>query len=123
MTGSHQSMPVIDILLDIIPYKGIYLYRAYLFNKVFMHPSHKDNLGKLNRVSGQVEAIKRMIDEQQYCVDIMTQIRAARSALKSIELSVLATHMQSCLSDCCPSDKKSQAKQIKEILALLRKYE
>lgn len=88
-----------------------------------MHPSHKDNLGKLNRVSGQVEAVKRMIDEQQYCVDIMTQIRAARSALKSIELSVLETHMQSCLTDCCSSDEKSQAEKIKEILALLKKYE
>ena len=38
-----------------------------------MHPSHKDHLGKLNRVSGQVEAVKRMIDEGKYCVDIMTQ--------------------------------------------------
>ena len=82
-----------------------------------MHPSHKEHLGKLNRVSGQVEAVKRMIDEGKYCVDIMTQIRAARSALKAVELAVLETHMKSCLS----SDE--QNKKIEEIVTLLKKYE
>ena len=62
-----------------------------------MHPSHKEHLGKLNRTSGQVEAVKRMIDEGKYCVGIITQIRAARSALKAIELAVLETQMKSCL--------------------------
>ena len=46
-----------------------------------MHPSHKEHLGRLNRISGQVEGDKRMIDEGKYCVDIMTQDRAARTAL------------------------------------------
>ena len=45
-----------------------------------MHPCHSKHLSKLNRVAGQVEAIKKMINENRYCVDIMTQIKAARSA-------------------------------------------
>ncbi|MRN79977.1 metal-sensitive transcriptional regulator, partial [Brucella sp. 10RB9210] len=52
-----------------------------------MHPCHSKHLSKLNRVAGQVEAIKKMINENRYCVDIMTQIKAARSALKAVELA------------------------------------
>lgn len=88
-----------------------------------MHPSHKEHTGKLNRVSGQVTAIKRMIDEGQYCVDIMTQLRAARSALKAIELSILETHMHSCLDHAACIDEHERSDKIKEILVLLKKYE
>ena len=88
-----------------------------------MHPSHKDHLGKLNRVSGQVEAVKRMIDEGKYCVDIMTQIRAARSALKAVELAVLETHMKSCLDQACCHSADEKNRKIEEIVALLKKYE
>ena len=88
-----------------------------------MHPSHKEHLGKLNRASGQVEAVKRMIDEGKYCVDIMTQIRAARSALKAIELAVLETHMKSCLDQECYHSPDEQHKKIEEIVMLLKKYE
>ncbi|MDE5028352.1 metal-sensing transcriptional repressor, partial [Francisella tularensis subsp. holarctica] len=47
------------------------------------NPFHKKHLVKLNRVTGQVEEIKRIIDYQRYCVYFITQIKAARSALKS----------------------------------------
>ncbi|WGK70156.1 metal-sensitive transcriptional regulator [Candidatus Haliotispira prima] len=88
-----------------------------------MHPSHKEHLGKLNRVSGQVEAVKRMIGEGQYCVDIMTQIKAARSALKAVELAVLETHMKSCLDQACRNSPDEQHQKIEEIITLLKKYE
>ncbi|APD50526.1 metal-sensitive transcriptional regulator [Francisella hispaniensis] len=88
------------------------------------NPCHKKHLGKLNRVVGQVEAIKRMIDDQRYCVDVITQIKAARSALKSIELAILETHMQSCLEKSCQSDSKELLEQkIAEIIKLLKKYQ
>jgi DNA-binding FrmR family transcriptional regulator len=88
-----------------------------------MHPSHEEHLGKLNRVSGQVEAIKRMIRERKYCVDIMTQIRAARSAMKTVELAVLETHMNSCLNQACSKNNNDQQKKVDEIMKLLKKYE
>lgn len=88
------------------------------------NPCHKKHLVKLNRVTGQVEAIKRMIDDQRYCVNIITQIKAARSALKSIELSILETHMQSCLEKSCQANSKEVLEQrIAEIMKLLRKYQ
>ncbi len=88
-----------------------------------MHPSHKEHVGKLNRVSGQVEAIKRMINDGKYCVDIMTQMRAARRALKAIELAVLKTHMNSCLTQASIHGVNEQSKKIEEIVKLLKKYE
>ncbi|APC97676.1 MULTISPECIES: metal-sensitive transcriptional regulator [Francisella] len=87
-----------------------------------MHPCHSKHLSKLNRVAGQVEAIKKMINENRYCVDIMTQIKAARSALKAIELAVLETHMRSCLEEC-HNDQDVREEKISEIMALLKKYE
>ncbi len=88
-----------------------------------MHPSHKHHLGKLNRISGQVDAVKRMIEAEKYCVDIMMQIKAARAALKAVELAVLETHMHACLDKAHTGKAKTRNKQIGDIMALLKKYE
>ena len=88
------------------------------------HPSHTEQLARLNRAIGQLEGVKRMISQGEYCVDIMTQVRAARSALKTIELGILGTHMRSCLArtSCC-ADDEVRDQQVDEILTLLKKYE
>ena len=88
------------------------------------HPSHSGETPRLNRAIGQLEGVKRMIAEGEYCVDIMTQLRAARSAIKSIELGVLNMHMRSCLAktSCC-GDEALRDQQVEEILTLLKKYE
>lgn len=87
------------------------------------HPSHSEQLPRLNRAAGQIEGVKRMIGEGQYCVDILTQLRAVRSALKTIELGVLEKHMKSCLTDSCCTGEKQRGDQIDEIMTLLKKYE
>lgn len=88
------------------------------------NPCHKKQLGKLNRATGQVEAIKNMINDERYCVDIIIQLKAARSALKSIELAILETHMKSCLGKSCHQDADiSLDQRISELMKLLKKYE
>ncbi|MGN6424228.1 MAG: metal-sensitive transcriptional regulator [Asticcacaulis sp.] len=87
------------------------------------HPSHQKELPRLNRAGGQIEGVKRMIESGQYCVDILTQLRAVRSALKTIELSVLETHMKSCLTKSCCEDEARRDTQLAEIMTLLKKYE
>ncbi|MBP2159031.1 MULTISPECIES: metal-sensitive transcriptional regulator [Asticcacaulis] len=88
------------------------------------HPSHTEQTPRLNRAIGQLEGIKRMIGERQYCVDILTQLRAVRSAIKTIELGVLETHMKSCLTKSCEcGDETVRDTQIAEIMQLLKKYE
>lgn len=88
------------------------------------HPCHKNQVSKINRAVGQLEAVKRMIDEGKYCVDIMSQLRAARNAIKTIELGVLETHANACVTDACASkDTALRKKRIGEIMELLKKYE
>lgn len=88
------------------------------------HPSHASQISRINRAIGQLDAVKRMIDEGKYCVDIMSQLRAARNAIKTVELGVLETHMGACVAEaCCSPDKNLKAKRIGEIMELLKKYE
>lgn len=57
----------------------------------------KDIKARVNRVAGQVAGIGRMIDDDKYCVDILNQIAAARSALDSLGIKLLSEHLESCV--------------------------
>ena len=63
------------------------------------HPDHIKQISRLNRVSGQLEGVKKMIEGQRYCPDILKQLKAARSAIKSLENSILETHLVNCVVD------------------------
>jgi DNA-binding FrmR family transcriptional regulator len=52
---------------------------------------------RINRISGQVNGIKKMIDEDRYCVDVLNQIAAVRSALDQLGIRVLTAHLESCV--------------------------
>ena len=63
-----------------------------------------------------------MIEDEKYCIDILTQIKAARSALKSLELSVLEGHLNCCLISAIDSNSKKDAlEKVDEILNLLKR--
>ena len=61
------------------------------------NPSHKKQLASLKRIEGQVRGIINMIDDGEYCIDVLNQIKAAKSALVSVESKVLKTHIESCV--------------------------
>jgi DNA-binding FrmR family transcriptional regulator len=83
---------------------------------------HKAFLSRVNRIEGQVRGVKGMIEEEKYCVDILTQIKAARSALKALELLILEGHANHCLLNAMNSDSKSDAKEkINEIMELIKR--
>ncbi|MAF90659.1 MAG: transcriptional regulator [Bdellovibrionaceae bacterium] len=83
---------------------------------------HKNQLTRVNKIEGQVRGIKKMIEDEKYCVDILTQIKAARSALKSLELSVLEGHLNCCLISAIDSNSKKDAlEKVDEILNLLKR--
>ncbi|AGZ53819.1 metal-sensitive transcriptional repressor family protein [Mycobacterium kansasii] len=61
--------------------------------------AHKDSYAKrLRRIEGQIRGIAKMIDDDKYCIDILTQISAASSALRSVALNLLDDHLDSCVS-------------------------
>lgn len=63
---------------------------------------------RLRRIEGQVKGIQRMLEEGRPCEDVITQIMAARAALDKVALSVMAEHMEECLSETISSaDKKT----------------
>jgi DNA-binding FrmR family transcriptional regulator len=59
--------------------------------------SRKQVRTRMNRIAGQVAGIQRMIDEDRYCVDILNQIAAARSALDAVGVELLTSHLQTCV--------------------------
>lgn len=88
-----------------------------------IHPSHSHHLKKLNRVIGQLEGVKRMVEARRYCPDILIQTRAAASALKSVEVAILETHLMHCVSAAMNSTKNSDAKaKIDELTSLVRRF-
>ena len=59
--------------------------------------TRRDIKARMNRIGGQVAGIQRMIEEDRYCVDILNQIAAARSALDSLGVKLLSEHLESCV--------------------------
>lgn len=63
-----------------------------------MHESvHEDAKKRLARIAGQVSGIQKMVEEERYCVDILTQVAALRAALDQFGVLMLSTHLESCV--------------------------
>lgn len=84
---------------------------------------HTKELPRLNRISGQIEGVKKMIEKQAYCPEILTQLRAIRSAVNSIEASILEAHLDSCVTEALESgDKQKAAEKILELKEMYRRF-
>jgi len=80
-------------------------------------------IGRLHRIEGQVRGIERMIAEERYCIDILTQISAATTALDSIALKLLEGHVGSCVATALASgDQAAAAEKNKELMAAVERF-
>ena len=86
------------------------------------HPTHLENLPRLNRISGQIEGIKKMIEENRYCPEILIQIKAVRSALRAVEGNILQKHLQHCVAQSFNSQEEREQK-INELKTLFDRFE
>ena len=87
-----------------------------------MHPSHENQLLRLKKIEGQVRGIQTMIEDQRYCMDILSQIRAVTGALSKIESGILESHLQHCVNEAITSKNTIEAAvKIKEITRLFEK--
>lgn len=86
------------------------------------HPSHDGTLNRLARIAGQVQGIRRMIEEQKYCIEIVTQLQATRAALRAVELQILQKHMSHCVKDAFESGTAEEAREkMDELLRVMKK--
>lgn len=77
---------------------------------------------RLNRVEGQVRGINRMIEDDRYCIDILQQMQAVKSALAKVEDAILKDHMATCVETAIASgDPNQQRKKFEELVDLLSK--
>ena len=84
--------------------------------------THEETLHRLRRIAGQVQGIQRMVEDKQYCIDILTQIQAARSALRAVELQILKKHVDHCVRDAFASGSPAEAdRKMAELLQVLKK--
>jgi DNA-binding FrmR family transcriptional regulator len=81
----------------------------------------KQTLGKrVARIEGQIRGIARMIDEDRYCIDILTQLAAVQSALDAVGVTLLEHHLHGCVQNAVRSGDGAQA--IDEALAVIRRF-
>jgi DNA-binding FrmR family transcriptional regulator len=80
---------------------------GYADNKV-------DYLKRLRRIEGQVRGLQRMVDEDQYCIDILTQVSAVTKALQAVAVGLLEDHLGHCVADAIAAGGDSAAAKITE---------
>jgi DNA-binding FrmR family transcriptional regulator len=79
---------------------------------------------RLSRIEGQVRGIARMVDEDRYCIDVVTQISAVRAALRRLEEEVLKDHVAHCVEHAIASGNKAdQRRKIEELMAVVGRAE
>ena len=88
-----------------------------------MQKETKDKcLKRLNRIEGQVRGIGRMVDEDRYCIDIMTQIAAVQAALRRVESELLQNHVSHCVEHAIASgDAAEQRQKVAELIEVLNR--
>ena len=82
--------------------------------------SHQNQIPNLRRIEGQIKGIQTMVEENQYCIDILNQIKAAKSALSSVENKILNKHIEECIENSFSSDNQLDDK-IEELMKVLKR--
>ena len=88
-----------------------------------MERDNKPNLlNRLRRIEGQVRGLARVIEEDRYCIDVLTQLQAVRAALTRVETEMLKGHLDHCIESAIVSgDQNEQRQKAGELIALLER--
>ena len=88
------------------------------------YAEHKHSLAKrLHRIEGQVRGIERMVEDDRYCIDILTQLGAVSTAIESVAMAILDDHVQHCVAGALASgDKEAATEKTDELLAAVRRF-
>ena len=80
----------------------------------------KDLLDRLRRIEGQVRGLQRMIDEDQYCIDILTQVNSSTAALKAVGMGLLDDHVRHCVAESI--EQGDGEAKIEELMAAVARF-
>ena len=88
------------------------------------HEAKRSCMRRLRRIEGQVRGLARMVEQDRYCIDIVTQISAVRSALRRAEEEILEDHVAHCVEHAIASgDKREQRRKVSELIDVLSRSE
>ena len=101
--------------LDLIPPRGIVVGMSDSHGHLEGNDEAKQaHLKRLRRIEGQVRGIQRMVEDEKYCIDVLTQVSAATKALQALALSLLDDHMAHCVVDAARKGGAEQEEKLKE---------
>jgi DNA-binding FrmR family transcriptional regulator len=82
---------------------------------VYGYTSNKeDYLRRLRRIEGQIRGLQKMVDEDKYCIDILTQVSAATKALQSVALGLMEDHLEHCVTEAAAEGGDVAAAKVRE---------
>ena len=84
-------------------FSGTDTLRGYNRDMPGYSKNKKAVLSRLRRIEGQVRGIEKMVDEDRYCIDVLTQVNAVRGALESVALELLSDHTEHCVTEAIRS--------------------
>jgi DNA-binding FrmR family transcriptional regulator len=88
-----------------------------------MQADTKATQNRLRRIEGQVRGLQRMVEEDAYCVDVLTQVAAVQTALEQVALQVLDAHVRHCVADAVAGDDEADAtERLDELMAAVRRF-
>ena len=83
-------------------------------------PSHDGQLKRLSKIEGQIKGVRKMIEDQRYCVDIISQIKAVVGALEKVQLGVLEKHVHHCVRESLESKSPENFEEkVEELVRIL----
>jgi CsoR family transcriptional regulator, copper-sensing transcriptional repressor len=77
-------------------------------------PNKEDYLSRLRRIEGQVRGLQRMVEEDKYCIDILTQVSAVNRALQSVALGLMEDHLSHCVTQAVAEGGDVAAAKVRE---------
>ena len=81
--------------------------------------SREDYLKRLRRIEGQVRGIARMVEDDTYCIDVLTQVSAATKALQAVSLGLLEDHISHCVVDAAKESEAAKDEKVREASAAI----
>ena len=85
------------------------------------HQEYKKLINRLSRIEGQIRGIKKMVEEDSYCTDILIQVAAVNAALNSFNKELLASHIKTCVADDIRAGKDDTIDELVDTLQKLMK--